>query len=376
MSMNRQKLLDILSHPQEMSDKDLEELENAVQQYPYFQLGYSLIAKAKYDRQTPDAYDSLSVAAVYAPDRSTLKKIFYDNLSIDSQVTQSTESTEEVQTVANTPSDIAPESAETNQIEEDNKGTTEVEPTEVDTDIAPAAAEEEQDTITPADHPPAPEETDTPKMGGKLEITEAIPEAQRVSIEKKEEDEAVYQELEENLKSLRKNKLNFDEEEEEDTKDSDKKKTINETVLPEKESANVEITTSSDTQKKTSTENKKSNREKRTSRLITEISSLQPLPSDHIKAKQQTQFSLIDKFISDAPEIVYNDQNSLAEQLSDLSEKSTLIRDHLLTENFAAIMTKQGKVDKAIEIYRKLIWKFPQKKAYFASKVKALKESE
>jgi hypothetical protein len=73
---------------------------------------------------------------------------------------------------------------------------------------------------------------------------------------------------------------------------------------------------------------------------------------------------------------VYKDQGALNVQLSDLSEKSTLTRNYLLTENFAAIMLKQGKIDKAIEIYRKLIWKFPQKKAYFAARIKALKESE
>src|SRR5690606_21191141 len=133
---------------------------------------------------------------------------------------------------------------------------------------------------------------------------------------------------------------------------------------------------SSAEQKIALTESPRSSREKRTSRLITEISLLKPLPADQLKAKQQTQLSLIDKFISTEPEIVYKDPNALDVKLSDLSEKSTLTRNYLLTENFAAIMLKQGKVDKAIEIYRKLIWKFPQKKAYFASKVKALKESE
>jgi hypothetical protein len=244
-------------------------------------------------------------------------------------------------------------------------------PTEIDA----APEEEEQDTIpAPEQIQAVEEETDTPKMSGDIEITEAAPEEQRVSIEKKEKDEAVYRELEENLKNLRAHKIKFDEEEE-DTEGSDKKKTINETVLPENEGTNVEVS-SSDDKKHTLTEKHKSSRERGITRLITEISSLEPLPSDQIKTKQQTQFSLIDKFISTEPEIVYKDQGALNVQLSDLSEKSTLTRNYLLTENFAAIMLKQGKIDKAIEIYRKLIWKFPQKKAYFAARIKALKESE
>ena len=414
MSINKQKLLDILGSPKDISDKDLEELENVVQQYPYFQLGYSLIAKAKYDRQAPDAYDSLSIAAIYAPDRIILKKIFYDNLCIDAQVTYNTDDS---QAVANAPADLTPpEPTESNQIEEDEQVIAAEMPTESD-----AAPEEEQESISapeqtqivqeetdtpkigieedeqviaaemPTESDAAPEEeqesisaseqtqivqeeTDTPKMGGEIEIMEAAPGEQRVSIEKKEKDEAVYRELEENLKNLRANKLKFDDEEE-DTESSDKKKTINETVLPENEETNVEIS-SPDDKKNTSTEKYKSSREKGTTRLITEISSLEPLPSDQIKTKQQTQFSLIDKFISTEPEIVYKDQGALNVQLSDLSEKSTLTRNYLLTENFAAIMLKQGKIDKAIEIYRKLIWKFPQKKAYFAARIKALKERE
>ena len=35
---------------------------------------------------------------------------------------------------------------------------------------------------------------------------------------------------------------------------------------------------------------------------------------------------------------------------------------------------KQGKKDKAIEVLKKLIWKFPQKKAYFAAQIEDLKK--
>lgn len=40
----------------------------------------------------------------------------------------------------------------------------------------------------------------------------------------------------------------------------------------------------------------------------------------------------------------------------------------------AGIMVKQGKLEKAIDIYHKLIWKFPQKKSYFAAQIEILKE--
>jgi len=46
----------------------------------------------------------------------------------------------------------------------------------------------------------------------------------------------------------------------------------------------------------------------------------------------------------------------------------------LVSENLAKIMIKQGKKSKAVDIYKKLIWKYPQKKAYFASQIESIKE--
>jgi len=56
----------------------------------------------------------------------------------------------------------------------------------------------------------------------------------------------------------------------------------------------------------------------------------------------------------------------------DLSGRSTSFDDGLVTETLAKLYIKQSKIDKAIDIYRKLIWKFPQKKAYFAARIEEL----
>ena len=60
--------------------------------------------------------------------------------------------------------------------------------------------------------------------------------------------------------------------------------------------------------------------------------------------------------------------------LDDLSAQSVEFGDNLVSENLARVMIKQGNKSKAIDIYKKLIWKFPQKKAYFASQIDSLKE--
>jgi hypothetical protein len=38
------------------------------------------------------------------------------------------------------------------------------------------------------------------------------------------------------------------------------------------------------------------------------------------------------------------------------------------------LLLKQGKKEKAVEMLKKLIWKFPQKKSYFAARIQELKK--
>ncbi|MCV9386465.1 hypothetical protein [Reichenbachiella ulvae] len=107
--------------------------------------------------------------------------------------------------------------------------------------------------------------------------------------------------------------------------------------------------------------------------------------SDEEEAKKKTtelkrkrpdkefQNSIIESFIATEPSIEVNkEKKSLPENTEDLSEKSTAFPDQLVTENLASILTEQGKISRAIEIYEKLILKNPQKKAYFASQIEKL----
>lgn len=57
---------------------------------------------------------------------------------------------------------------------------------------------------------------------------------------------------------------------------------------------------------------------------------------------------------------------------TDLSEKSTQLNPSLLSESYAKLLVKQGKKQKAKEIYQKLMVKFPEKSNYFADLIKEL----
>jgi len=93
-------------------------------------------------------------------------------------------------------------------------------------------------------------------------------------------------------------------------------------------------------------------------------------PSD--KSPRAKKNELIDKFIATEPRITPG--QALKDNQSDLSKASSELKEDLVSENLAIIFAKQGKTSKAIDIYKKLIWKFPQKKTSFAARIEELKK--
>ncbi len=92
--------------------------------------------------------------------------------------------------------------------------------------------------------------------------------------------------------------------------------------------------------------------------------------------KQKEQIEIIDQFIKTQPTI---SKNKLASSIGsgskeDLSDNSLTYGENIVSETLVQILLKQGKKEKAIEVLKKLIWKFPQKKAYFAVQIEDLKK--
>lgn len=90
-----------------------------------------------------------------------------------------------------------------------------------------------------------------------------------------------------------------------------------------------------------------------------------------IKTPINEQDQLIDQFIKTQPKMkeVAKDDSP-----ADLAEGSVIQSGNTVSETLVEILLKQGKKEKAIEVLRKLIWKFPQKKAYFAAQIEDLKK--
>jgi predicted Zn-dependent protease len=90
--------------------------------------------------------------------------------------------------------------------------------------------------------------------------------------------------------------------------------------------------------------------------------------------KQKQQIEIINQFIRVQPSIS-SPRDRAASAAGDLTPvKSGEFGDHIVSETLVEILIKQGKKDKAIEVLKKLIWKYPQKKAYFASQIEDLKK--
>ncbi|MGC4022805.1 MAG: hypothetical protein QM734_13090 [Cyclobacteriaceae bacterium] len=93
-------------------------------------------------------------------------------------------------------------------------------------------------------------------------------------------------------------------------------------------------------------------------------------------AKQIEQIEIIDQFIKTQPSITRTKSSTPppATPSNDLSEPSSQFGENIVSETLVEILLKQGKKEKAIEALKKLIWKFPQKKAYFAAQIEELRK--
>ncbi len=88
--------------------------------------------------------------------------------------------------------------------------------------------------------------------------------------------------------------------------------------------------------------------------------------------KQKEQIEIIDQFIKTQPTI--SKPKAIPTPAEDLTEKVDIYGENIVSETLVEILLKQGKREKAVEMLKKLIWKFPQKKAYFAAQIEELKK--
>ncbi len=104
-------------------------------------------------------------------------------------------------------------------------------------------------------------------------------------------------------------------------------------------------------------------------------SSKNKLTEIKVNKKNNNKTKLIDKFIQNKPRIkIKNDKiDSNNNELANLTNIDNTNEDIFITESLAELYVKQKYFDKAIDIFNKLILKFPKKKTYFANRIKEIK---
>ena len=88
--------------------------------------------------------------------------------------------------------------------------------------------------------------------------------------------------------------------------------------------------------------------------------------------------NLIDRFLNSQPGKIKPDKPLLEKYSGELHEqvvaRSLSEDDNLVTETLAMIYFNQKKYDKALEAFRKLSLKYPEKSIYFASRIEEIEK--
>ncbi|SHG57418.1 hypothetical protein [Winogradskyella jejuensis] len=104
------------------------------------------------------------------------------------------------------------------------------------------------------------------------------------------------------------------------------------------------------------------------------ITSFKPIDRSQDKAQHQAplmgKLDTIDKFITENPKI----KPTVNTPKPKLVNNEDSIEDSLMTETLARIYLEQKNYDKAIQSYRILSLKYPEKSSFFADQIKAVKE--
>ncbi len=363
--MKKNKFISLLRAPDKIGEKEVDTLRNLVSEFPYSQSLHVMLAKGAMNCSHADAEKMLNHAAVYTADRKNLKRIIEDTKFSPSTETYAGE-------------DFVDESDDSNNEKLKRELTTYIEKLrteklnlqfQVDEGVSEEAIEERNnfvdaldqkileaeaklarldgreesfsdEGITAVDDEDASADENSQGAEAKNDVVDEFPENEKSAVN------PVYDELEENLNALK----NYRENNPEESDDSG-------TKMPSET-----ITTLSNNVER--------------ERMEEYLASLKATDEETISnEKLREQITIINRFIENEPKLsrLELEEGSQSNRV-DLSLKSLKVHQNIASENLARIMAKQGKLDKAEEIYNKLIWKFPEKKAYFVAQIEELKK--
>jgi len=339
--LNKQKFTQIVKDYQHISAEDRKALNQIAAENPYSQIVHTLVAKAHADAKTGNTKATLGYAAMYATDRGVLKTI------------------------------IAPQSSPSKKFTETAEQKEIVKKTQVDQSADNRSEEEDFWLSRTVMHDLEDLRESKKKYNEWLEIYE-----KEAAEEKKEASKTSSKKSAPSKKSSGKSKTEEKGSTETiaDTKSSLKKAISKSVKVKKKDSEPVKSSKKSCPDSKKTTSSKSAKKEIK-SKSKSKKSKVEKKSLKKNDDSQPDQIELIEKFISKEPSITNKASRESVKNQEDLSQPSTEFKEDLVSENLAKIMVSQGKNEKAVDIYKKLIWKFPQKKSYFALQIEKLKNN-
>lgn len=363
--MNKKEVLQVIRNPRSLNEVKMREVEKMAADYPYFQGAHTLVAIGHERFKNPKSKLSLTRAALYSTDRRFLRDLIQsvtteeykgDSLPPAESASVSTEATEaevaaqeevavlqEEAATVGTPPAVAPVST--------------AEPAST----AEPVAEKEITIDEPA--PDVPEVTLAPKKS-KFHVAEEF----RDDVEERDLNEVLYLSHDELLKEVF---LNLEELKKSKSQYLEVEKQLEDAEFEEAQANAVKKATKNQ-QRAGKAEIEPKTRKSKTPKETKQTE--QPVENGDPVVKKVKQNEIIEEFIKKNPSIKTQTGEGAKPAPVDLSAPSQKLKDDLVTENLALIYIKQERKDKAIQVYKKLILKFPQKKSYFAAQIKELQK--
>ena len=386
--MNKQKFIELLNNPGDLKEINLQELDEMVAENPYFQAARVLEAKGHRLLKSKVAGRKTASAAIYSTNRILLKQF----LAGDGTVV------EKPVAAKPTPIEEKPRPA-TRPVEKPASQVPSPIPTPPSTpSVSEPALDEDSSGSSSIDQLIYSLQKDMKELeksraryievSRKIEEEEAVEKAVKKATKKTEEvspktptepkkttessvaaPKAKPTSKTTSTKSTTASKAKAATEK----KTTSTKKTTAKKTTPKSTKPKTSATKSSTAKKTTTKASTRKASPKTTAKKSTSRASKSPKTTESSKKDDHdgvNQHELIDQFIKNNPS--FKPAADSGEQ-SDLAAESTSLPEDIGTEYLAEIFLNQGKKDKAIKIYNSLMLRFPEKKAYFAGRIKKIK---
>ncbi len=380
--MKKEQFYKLLENPNQASTVDIKGLEKVLDNNPYFTAAKLLYSKIQIERKNSTASEELEKNGISFPNGLLLEdwseQLFpaepaseQGNEKEKSNIDVTKEIIEVLPTVEEKPAEPEQKAAPTEKIPEkpEEKPEPAVEKVSVDEKSEPIEKPSAPEPVkTEAAPPPKSEEKPVEeKQEEKKGEQKSVESTESAESESSSDD--IASEVMKNMMALRKTLQAMD------AGDSEKKTTAKRKPAPRKPAAKK---TETKTPEKKPTAKKEPAKSEKPSPKASPKKKAVKAPEKVEKKKErqkrlESQRNLIKDFIKNPPDLKpeYKGDGGPNEDLATVSTSENRL---LVSESLAKILTRQGKHQKAIEVYEQLMLKYPKKRSYFAAQIKNLKE--